>query len=306
MLPWLRKRLTKKQYLLLKVFALAFFIHCFFFIALFFSRTITIEKKIVLHAMPKKGVKVVYIPFYNLPVKNPPLSKPGISKAPQAAQKQQEVHQMQKQSTAIKSVPQKETKKIVAKNACEVKNTPTQTPAVQKPIQKPQAQKTETIKKPLPQQAAPAKPVQKSVQPSTPVKKSVPVPTKTTHNDVSQPPMTSKESVYAPALPSAFAIGQAVEQDVIYVSQEERALFEIQRHLQQELERCWQAPKIMTQDLSCELDVEIDGVGGAKKVVIVKSSGAKLYDILAQKAFRAIVYPQQLRGKTISFTFKGQ
>ena len=108
------------------------------------------------------------------------------------------------------------------------------------------------------------------------------------------------------ALQEAIAVQeqQVVDDNIVYVGQHEYAALEVQRQIQQEAERCWQAPPGIAADVGCQIVVHVNHDGTVRDITIVEQSGILMYDVRARQAVSQMEFPRGAWGKEVVVYFK--
>jgi len=265
MLHWLQLNTPRRVSFFIELIAVSVLFHAITIFALFFWHARNDPGCHIILGLPSVDLAdIVVVPFSEPPVHEP-------------VQKAQTVSQ----PSSKKSVPrQKSPARTSLKKAPVKKVVPKKKPAPQKKVAQAPVKK-----------AAPKKVEQKVEQKkeSTPIKKD------------QKKPVPKKQEPAAPA--------KEVKQDTISesnqmaVSPKEYDALELQQLLQEELERHWQPPEGLAQDLSCEVKIVV-GQGAVEQLDVVAPSGVLIYDVYAQSTLMALQYPKQTWGKQLTVTFK--
>lgn len=149
---------------------------------------------------------------------------------------------------------------------------------------------------------APKKEVKSSVQ-KTPEKKVAPTPKKV---EAAPPKKDQKEhqtkKQEAPAQKSSSAV--AATSQSVHVGQREYDALLVQQEIQQEVQRCWQAPIGISPHTQCKISVCVCPKGKVVRMNIEESSGILLYDAQAQQSIYVMQFPRATWGKEVIVYFK--
>lgn len=88
------------------------------------------------------------------------------------------------------------------------------------------------------------------------------------------------------------------------VTQKEYDALALQELVQEELQQYWQPPSGLSNNLLCEMAIELDIHGAIKQLECVRSSGVLMYDIHAQSVLLQVRYPKETWGKQLTIMFK--
>lgn len=90
------------------------------------------------------------------------------------------------------------------------------------------------------------------------------------------------------------------EDNVIFVGYEELEQSVVGSKIQHTIQQIWTPPVGMKQDISCEVQVKINGQGQAEQAKVIKPSGVFVYDASARKTLLTIEYPKEVWNKNIT------
>jgi hypothetical protein len=90
------------------------------------------------------------------------------------------------------------------------------------------------------------------------------------------------------------------EDNVIFVGYEELEQSVVGSKIQHTIQQIWTPPVGMKQDVSCEVQVKINGQGQAEQAKVIKPSGVFVYDASARKTLLTIEYPKEVFNKNIT------
>lgn len=91
---------------------------------------------------------------------------------------------------------------------------------------------------------------------------------------------------------------------IIYVGLHDLELLDLHSDVQQELEKWWNPPVGLPDNVECVMKVVVDQTGNVVDILIEKKSAVISYDIAARAAVSQASFPKQVWGKAIMITFK--
>lgn len=97
---------------------------------------------------------------------------------------------------------------------------------------------------------------------------------------------------------------ETVDDQVLYVSQEEFADIELQRMLADALAQAWHQPVGIPETAECQALIEVDRQGTLLSYKLIKTSGIMIYDVSVEQGIKTLTFPRPVWGKTIELIFK--
>ena len=96
----------------------------------------------------------------------------------------------------------------------------------------------------------------------------------------------------------------AAQEEILYVTQKELDVLQLQQQLKDAIEQVWTSPFGMAEDIVCEVLLVIGWDGRIVEKTLTKPTDIYIYDRAVEDALDLLTFPQQLWGKSIAIAFK--
>ncbi len=116
-------------------------------------------------------------------------------------------------------------------------------------------------------------------------------------------PKVQEVKVVEPLVDSSAQVAQE-SQEIVYVTQKELDVLQLQQQLKEAIEAVWTSPFGMAEDVVCEVLIVIGWDGNIVERSLTQPTDIYIYDRAVEEALDKLTFPQQLWGKTIAIAFK--